>query len=58
MNGSNGSMGMKIGVGDVFTLKKEHWSVIDVKGDIFICKNKNTGAVAEFNKETIKDLIK
>ena len=51
-------MGMKIGVGDVFTLRKEHWLVIDVKEDVFICRNKNTGAVVEFNKETIKDLIK
>ena len=49
---------MGIGVGDVFTLKKEHWMIMNIKGDIFICKNKNTGIIMEFNKKTIKDLIK
>lgn len=49
---------IQIGVGDNFTYNKEHWVIIDVKENKFICKNKITGAVVEFSKETVKKLIK
>ena len=51
-------MDMLIGVGDTFTAKKEHWVVTDVRGDVFVCKNRDSGAVVEFNKETIKKYFK
>lgn len=50
-------MTMQIGVGDVFTQKKEHWIIVDVHGDVFVCKNRNTGATVEFDKETVKSII-
>lgn len=50
-------MGMKIGVGDSFTYDKEHWTISDVKENVFICRNKKTGAVVEFNKDTVRKLI-
>lgn len=49
---------MNIGIGDSFTYKRNHWMVIDVKNEKFICKNKGNGAVVEFDKETVKNLIK
>ena len=51
-------MNIQIGVGDVFTYQKEHWIIIDVKEDKFICKNKDNGAVVEFNKETVRNRFK
>ena len=38
---------MNIGIGDSFTYKRNHWMVIDVKNEKFICKNKGNGAVVE-----------
>ena len=51
-------MTIQIGVGDTFTYQREHWVITDVKNDVFICKNKDNGAVVEFSKETVKSLIK
>lgn len=50
-------MAVHVGVGDVFTKQKEHWIVVDVKGDKFVCKNKDNGVVVEFDKETVKKLV-
>ena len=50
-------MTIQIGVGDVFTHKKEHWVIVDVRDDVFVCKNRNTGAIADFDKETVKNII-
>lgn len=50
-------MVLQIGVGDTFTFKKEHWVIVDVKDKVFVCKNKDTGAVVEFSKATVRDLI-
>lgn len=47
-----------IGVGEAFTRGKEHWVVRDVRGNKLICKNKVTGAVAEFDKEDVIKYIK
>jgi len=51
-------MMMQIGIGDSFTYQREHWIITDVREDKFICKNKETGAVVEFDKETIRKYIK
>lgn len=51
-------MTLQIGVGDSFTIKKEHWMIVDVKENKFICKNKETGAVVEFDKDTVKKHIR
>ena len=51
-------MTIQIGVGDAFTYNKEHWVVTDVKENKFICKNKDNGAVVEFDKDTVRKLIK
>lgn len=51
-------MTIQIGIGDAFTRNREHWVVTDVKENKFICKNKETGAVVEFDKETVKKYIK
>ncbi len=51
-------MTLQIGVGDVFTYKKEHWTIIDVKSNTFVCKNKDTGATVEFDKSVVRGLIK
>ena len=47
-----------IGVGESFTYNKEHWMITNVKDNVFVCKNKNTGATVEFDKETVKKLMK
>lgn len=49
---------LQIGIGDSFTYKREHWVITNVKEDKFICKNKDTGAVVEFNKDAVRKLIK
>lgn len=51
-------MTIQIGVGDAFTYMKEHWVITDVKEGKFVCKNKDTCAVVEFDKETVRKLIK
>ena len=51
-------MTIQIGVGDAFTYNKEHWVVTDVKEKKFVCKNKATGAVVEFEKDTVRKLVK
>ena len=51
-------MTIQIGIGDTFTRNKEHWFIVDVKENKFVCKNKETGAVVEFDKETVKKYIK
>jgi len=48
---------MQIGVGDVFTYNRQHWVITDVRDGRFVCKNKGTGAVVEFNKELVKKLV-
>ena len=48
-------MTIQIGVGDSFTYQREHWQIIDVKDNVFVCKNKINGAVVEFNKATVKE---
>jgi hypothetical protein len=49
---------MQIGIGEAFTYNKEHWMIVDVKEGMFVCKNKRTGAVVEFDREKVKKLIK
>lgn len=49
---------LQIGVGDAFTYKKEHWVIIDVKDNKFVCKNKDSGAVVKFDKDIVRGLIK
>ena len=51
-------MTIQIGIGDTFTRNREHWYITDVKENKFICKNKETGAVVEFDKDTVRKLIK
>ena len=51
-------MSLLIGLGDAFTHNKQHWVVVDIKGNDIICKNKVTGAVVTFSKETIIDSLK
>ena len=51
-------MTIQIGIGDSFTRNREHWYITDVKENKFICKNKETGAVVEFDKETVIKYIK
>ena len=51
-------MEVHIGVGDAFTYQREHWMIIDIKGNDIICKNKDNGAVVVFSKDTVKKLIK
>lgn len=51
-------MTIQIGIGDSFTYQREHWQIINVKNDVFVCKNKVNGAVVEFNKETVRKYIK
>lgn len=51
-------MVIQIGVGDTFTYKREHWTIVDVKETKFVCKNKDTGATVEFDKSTVRNLIK
>ena len=46
-----------IGVGDQFAYNKQHWMIIDIKGDKVVCKNKATAAVVEFYKEEIEELF-
>ena len=48
---------MNIGIGDSFTYQREHWMIVDIKEDSFVCKNKKTCAVVEFNKNVVKKLI-
>ena len=48
---------MHIGIGDSFTYKREHWVIVDVRVDEFVCKNKDTGAVVKFGKDVIKKII-
>lgn len=50
-------MMMQIGVGDVFTYGKEHWMIMDIKENMFVCKNKQSGAVVEFNKDIVRKLM-
>ena len=50
-------MTLQIGVGDVFTYKKDHWMIVDVKEDKYVCKNKDNGAVVEFDKSVVKKLV-
>lgn len=49
---------IQIGIGDSFIRNREHWYITDVKENKFICKNKETGAVVEFDKEIVKKYIK
>lgn len=49
---------MQVGIGDTFVFNKEHWVVTDVKQDKFVCRNKDTGAVVEFEKNIVKPLVK
>ena len=46
-----------IGIGDSFTYKREHWVIVDVRADEFVCKNKDTGAMVKFGKDVIKKII-
>lgn len=46
-----------IGIGDSFTYKREHWVIVDIRADEFVCKNKDTGAVVKFGKDVIKKII-
>jgi len=48
---------IQIGIGDSFTYQREHWLIINVKNDVFVCKNKVNGAVVEFSKDAIKKII-
>ena len=48
----------QIGIGDSFTYNKEHWIISDVKENVFICRNKKSGAIVEFNKDTVRKIIK
>lgn len=50
-------MKVQIGIGDSFKHNKEFWMIMNIKDDKFVCKNKNTGAVVEFNKEIVKSII-
>ena len=50
-------MTVQVGVGDTFTHNSEHWVIIDVKDKVFVCKNKDTGAVVEFEKSIVRKLI-
>ena len=50
-------MVVQVGVGDTFTYKKEHWVIVDVKDKVFVCKNKDTGAVAEFDKALVRKFV-
>lgn len=47
-----------IGIGDTFKFNSEHWVIIDLRKDKAVCKNKDTGAVVEFDKELVKPLVK
>ena len=48
---------MHVGVGDTFTYKKEHWMIIDVRANVYVCKNKDTSAVVEFEKDIVNKII-
>ena len=50
-------MELHVGVGDSFTKNKGHWVIIDVREGQFVCKNKETGAVVNFNKDIVRKLI-
>ena len=46
-----------IGIGDSFTYKREHWIVADIRGNEYVCENKDTGAVVKFSKDVINKII-
>jgi hypothetical protein len=50
-------MTIQVGVGDSFTNNKEHWVITDVKEKVFVCKNKQTGAIVEFDKNIVRKLM-
>ncbi len=49
---------MHIGIGDSFTINKEHWIIISIKDNEYTCKNKISGAVVKFNKDVLINQIK
>ena len=50
-------MNIQIGIGDIFTYNKEKWTINNIKGDDFICKNKR-GEISTFKKELVKKYFK